>query len=302
MSDTLKIRAIEYLQDLQNRICDGLLNLDPKAHFLTDHWERPGGGGGRTRVMGEGEIFEKGGVNFSEVHGEMAPEFAKQLPGEGTTFFAVGVSLVLHPRNPHIPTVHANFRFLQKGEASWFGGGADLTPYYPQLEDVVHFHRTWKAACDRHPTVANHSLFKAECDHYFFLPHRGEARGIGGIFFDYLKDNPEDVFRFVQDAGNQFLSSYSPIVTRCQSHAYTESQRDFQTYRRGRYVEFNLIHDRGTIFGLKTNGRTESILMSLPPLVRFVYNHKADPGSEEEKLTSYWLKPRDWAAEKLLGE
>lgn len=302
MSDSLRDRTIEYLRGLQDRICQGMQALDPNSTFHTDHWERPGGGGGQTRVMGGGDVFEKGGVNFSEVHGEMSPEFAKQLPGVGTRFFAAGVSLVLHPKNPHIPTVHANFRFLQKGEASWFGGGADLTPYYPNLEDVVHFHRTWKAVCDRHQKVANHAHFKAECDQYFYLPHRDEARGIGGIFFDYLKDNPEEVFAFVQDAGNQFVPSYAPIVTRCQNTPYTEAQRDFQTYRRGRYVEFNLIYDRGTIFGLKTNGRTESILMSLPPLVRFVYNYQPTPGSEEEKLTSWWLKPRDWAAEKLPGE
>jgi coproporphyrinogen III oxidase len=302
MPATLKTRATEYLKGLQYRICASLEALDGKATFRRYTWERPGGGGGRTRVIGEGNVFEKGGVNFSEVYGEMAPEFAKQLPGEGNRFFAAGVSLVLHPKNPHIPTVHANFRLIQKGEASWFGGGADLTPYYPHLEDVVHFHRTWKAACDRHPEVANYERFKEECDKYFYLPHRGEARGVGGIFFDYQQNNPEKVFEFVQDAGDQFVSSYGPIVQRRKGMPYTEAQRDFQTYRRGRYVEFNLIFDRGTIFGLKTNGRTESILMSLPPIVRFVYDYQAAPGTEESKLTSYWLQPRDWAAEKLTGE
>lgn len=302
MPATLKARATEYLKGLQDRICQGLEALDGKATFRTDTWERPGGGGGRTRVICDGNVFEKGGVNFSEVYGDMAPEFAKQLPGEGTRFFAAGVSLVLHPQNPHIPTVHANFRLIQKGEASWFGGGADLTPYYPHLEDVVHFHRTWKGACDRHPEVANYERFKEECDQYFYLPHRGEARGVGGIFFDYQQNNPEKVFDFVRDAGDQFLSSYAPIVQRRKGMPHTDAQRDFQTYRRGRYVEFNLIFDRGTIFGLKTNGRTESILMSLPPIVRFVYDYQAAPGSEESKLTSYWLQPRDWAAEKLPGE
>lgn len=302
MPATLKARATEYLKGLQDRICQGLEALDGKATFRTDTWERPGGGGGRTRVICDGNVFEKGGVNFSEVYGDMAPEFAKQLPGEGTRFFAAGVSLVLHPKNPHIPTVHANFRLIQKGEASWFGGGADLTPYYPHLEDVVHFHRTWKGACDRHPEVANYERFKEECDQYFYLPHRGEARGVGGIFFDYQQNNPEKVFDFVRDAGDQFLSSYAPIVQRRKGMPHTDAQRDFQTYRRGRYVEFNLIFDRGTIFGLKTNGRTESILMSLPPIVRFVYDYQAAPGSEESKLTSYWLQPRDWAAEKLPGE
>ena len=302
MPATLKARATEYLKGLQDRICQGLEALDGKATFRTDTWERPGGGGGRTRVICDGDVFEKGGVNFSEVYGDMAPEFAKQLPGEGTRFFAAGVSLVLHPKNPHIPTVHANFRLIQKGEASWFGGGADLTPYYPHLEDVVHFHRTWKGACDRHPEVANYERFKEECDQYFYLPHRGEARGVGGIFFDYQQNNPEKVFDFVRDAGDQFLSSYAPIIQRRKGMPHTDAQRDFQTYRRGRYVEFNLIFDRGTIFGLKTNGRTESILMSLPPIVRFVYDYQAAPGSEESNLTSYWLQPRDWAAEKLPGE
>lgn len=302
MSESLRVRASEYLKSLQDRICAALEEVDGVKTFHTDTWERPGGGGGRTRVIADGGVFEKGGVNFSEVHGEMQPDFAKQLPGEGNKFFAAGVSLVLHPHNPHVPTVHANFRYLEKGDASWFGGGGDLTPYYPHLEDVVHFHRVWRSACEKHPTVANHSRFKKECDEYFHLPHRGEARGVGGIFFDYLRENPEATFAFVREAGDSFVPSYVPIVKRRKNAAFTQAQKDFQTYRRGRYVEFNLIYDRGTLFGLKTAGRIESILMSLPPVVRYVYDWHPVPGSDEEKLTSYWLKPRDWANETLPGE
>ncbi len=287
-------RAATFFRGIQDRICAGLTALDGTP-FREDRWDRAGGGGGITRVLENGGVFEKGGVNFSDVHGEMDPAFAKQIPGEGTAFQATGVSLVLHPRSPHVPTVHANFRHLTKGDRGWFGGGADLTPYYPVLEDVVHFHKTWKAVCDRHPSVADHARMKKECDDYFFLPHRGEARGVGGIFFDYRGDDPEATFHFVQDAANAFLDSYLPIVARRKDTPVTAEQRSFQEYRRGRYVEFNLIHDRGTLFGLKTGGRTESILMSLPPAVRFVYDFRPKPGSPEAKLTEYWLKPRDWA-------
>lgn len=299
MAESLRTRATEYLKGLQDRICSALEKIDGKATFRTDTWERPGGGGGRTRVIGDGAVFEKGGVNFSEVHGEMSPDFAKQIPGEGNKFYAAGVSLVIHPSNPHVPTVHANFRYLEKGNSSWFGGGGDLTPFYPRLEDVVHFHRVWRDACSRHPEVGSYEQFKKECDEYFYLPHRGEARGVGGIFFDYLMPDPEKTFAFVRDAGDSFISAYGPIAERRKNDPYTQAQKDFQTYRRGRYVEFNLIYDRGTIFGLKTAGRIESILMSLPPVVRYVYDWHPVPGSEEEKLTSYWLKPRDWASEPL---
>jgi coproporphyrinogen III oxidase len=289
-------RAADYFRGLQDRICEGLERADGRAAFREDAWQRPGGGGGRTRVVADGAVFEKGGVNFSEVFGEFPPEFAKSLPGEGTRFTATGVSLVLHPHSPLVPTVHANFRFLTHGSKSWFGGGADLTPYYPFREDVVHFHRTWKRVCERHRAVADYPAMKKECDDYFFLKHRNEARGVGGIFFDY-KDATEAMFDFVRAAGDAFPESYLPIVERRKGLEYTPGQRFFQEVRRGRYVEFNLVYDRGTVFGLKTDGRTESILMSLPPVVRYVYDYRPPAGSREAELTEYWLKPRDWAAE-----
>jgi coproporphyrinogen III oxidase len=286
-------RAADYFRGLQDRMCAALERADGRAAFREDAWDRPGGGGGRTRVIADGAVFEKGGVNFSEVFGDFPPEFAKTLPGEGTKFTAVGVSLVIHPRSPLVPTVHANFRYLTHGSKAWFGGGADLTPYYPFQEDVIHFHRTWKRVCDKHGAVADHAAMKKECDDYFFLKHRNEARGVGGIFFDY-KDATEAMFDFVRDAGDAFIESYVPIVERRKGLAYTEAQRFFQEVRRGRYVEFNLVYDRGTVFGLKTDGRTESILMSLPPVVRYLYDYRPAPGTPEAELTDYWLKPRDW--------
>jgi coproporphyrinogen III oxidase len=290
--------AVEFFRGLQDRICAGLEAADGAGRFREDTWDRPGGGGGRTRVLADAGVFEKGGVNFSEVHGEFSPEFARQMPGDGLTFTATGVSLVLHPRSPHVPTVHMNFRYLTHGSKAWFGGGADLTPYYPFKEDVVHFHRTWKAVCDAHAPLADHAKMKKDCDDYFHLPHRGEARGVGGIFFDYFGgDDLERAFAFVRDAADRFLPSYVPIVERREALAWTPEQRWFQEVRRGRYVEFNLIYDRGTIFGLKTQGRTESILMSLPPAVRYVYDYRPSAGSPEAELTEYWLKPRDWAGE-----
>jgi coproporphyrinogen III oxidase len=221
------------------------------------------------------------------------------MPGDGLAFTATGVSLVLHPRSPHVPTVHMNFRYLTHGSKSWFGGGADLTPYYPVLEDVVHFHRTWKAACDRHPGVADYAKMKRECDEYFHLKHRGEARGVGGIFFDYVPATPAS-WAFVRDAADAFLASYVPIVERRKGTTWTADERAFQEYRRGRYVEFNLVYDRGTVFGLKTDGRTESILMSLPPRVRFEYGYVPAEGSAEAALAA-WLQPRDWLAGDFPG-
>jgi coproporphyrinogen III oxidase len=294
MSNTMHDRAGEFFRGLQDRFCAGLERVDGAATFREDTWQRPGGGGGRTRVIGDGRVFEKGGVNFSEVHGEFSPEFARQLPGDGLSFTAAGVSLVMHPRSPLVPTVHANFRFLTHGSKAWFGGGADLTPYYPFKEDVVHFHRTWKTVCDEHPAVADHTKMKRDCDEYFFLKHRNEARGVGGIFFDYA-DATEPMFDFVRAAGDRFLDAYVPIVERRKGLPFTPEQRFFQEVRRGRYVEFNLVYDRGTIFGLKTDGRTESILMSLPPVVRYLYDYRPVPGTPEAELTEYWLKPRDWA-------
>jgi coproporphyrinogen III oxidase len=287
-------RAAAFFKDLQDRICTGLEAADGGAAFREDVWQRPGGGGGRTRVIVDGAVFEKGGVNFSEVHGEFSPEFARQIPGDGLKFCAAGVSLVIHPRSPLVPTVHANFRYLTHGAKAWFGGGADLTPYYPFKEDVIHFHKTWKRVCDEHPAVADHAKMKRDCDEYFFLKHRNEARGVGGIFFDYA-DATEAMFDFVRAAAGRFLDSYVPIVERRKRLAYTPEQRFFQEVRRGRYVEFNLLYDRGTIFGLKTDGRTESILMSLPPVVRYLYDYRPAPGTPEAELTEYWLKPRDWA-------
>jgi coproporphyrinogen III oxidase len=288
-----------FFRELQDRICAAVETTDGASRFQEDLWDRPGGGGGRTRVL-MGSVFEKGGVNFSSVHGEMTPEFAAPLPGEGTAFQATGISLVLHPHNPMVPTVHANFRFLTKGEAWWFGGGGDLTPYYPFREDVIHFHRTWKAVCSRHGPPVDYARFKQWCDEYFFLPHRQEPRGVGGIFFDYLQGEFAPLFAFIREVGPAFLEAYLPIVERRCSEPFTERHKDWQLHRRGRYVEFNLIYDRGTIFGLKTNGRAESILMSLPPLARWTYNYHPEPGSREAELFEY-LQPRDWADEAALG-
>ena len=295
---TMHERAVEYFRGLQDRITAGLEAADGGGRFREDAWDRPGGGGGRSRVLESGGVFEKAGVNFSEVFGEFSPEFAKSMPGEGTAFTATGVSLVLHPRSPHVPTVHMNFRMLTHGSAAWFGGGADLTPYYPVLEDVAHFHRTWKRVCEAHAPMVDYAKMKAECDRYFHLPHRDEARGVGGIFFDHFGgDALEPTFDFVKAAADSFLDSYVPIVERRKGETWTLHQRAFQEYRRGRYVEFNLLYDRGTIFGLKTNGRVESILMSLPPAVRYVYDYRPAPGSAEAELAEYWLKPREWAGE-----
>ncbi|MCZ2344494.1 MAG: oxygen-dependent coproporphyrinogen oxidase [Bacteroidales bacterium] len=293
--------AVEYLKGLQDRLCAGLAAVDGGGAFHEDTWERPGGGGGRSRVIQDATVFEKGGVNFSEVHGEFSLEFSKQIPGDGLHFTATGVSWVIHPRSPFVPTVHGNFRFLTHGSKAWFGGGADLTPYYPFREDVIHFHQTWKRVCDAHAPMVHYPTMKKDCDEYFFLPHRNEARGVGGIFFDYFDGNgdSEAAFAFVQAAADSFLEAYIPIVERRKNLTWTPEQRAFQEYRRGRYVEFNLIYDRGTIFGLKTSGRTESILMSLPPVVQYRYDWHPTPGTPEAALTEYWLQPRDWASETV---
>ncbi len=280
---------------LQREICSALEAVDGRATFRFDRWERPSGGGGLTAVLQDGAIFEKAGVNTSEVFGEFSPEFAATMPGDGLAFYATGVSLVLHPRNPYIPTTHANFRFLRRGSAGWFGGGADLTPYYPFFDDAVHFHRVLHEACAAHDP-SYYPRFKAWCDEYFFLRHRGETRGIGGLFFDYLSDDLSRTHRFWRSAGAAFLPAYLPIVQRHQHKSYGERERQFQLYRRGRYVEFNLLYDRGTMFGLKTDGRVESILMSLPPLCRWEYDFRPEPGSPEAELTAF-LRPRDWLAE-----
>lgn len=293
-------RAAKFFQELQTDICTALADADGASTFGADAWQRPGGGGGVARVLEGGAVFEKAGVNWSSVEGELPAELADHMPGQGRTFKAAGVSLVIHPRSPMVPTTHANFRCLTKGDALWFGGGADLTPYYLYAEDAEHFHRTLAAACDAHPGVADYDRFKAWCDEYFFLPHRQETRGVGGVFFDYLGAKgpaplpaPEAVFAFVQDIGRAFVSAYRPIVERRNVETYGDHERTWQLRRRGRYVEFNLIYDRGTLFGLKTNGRVESILMSLPPHVRWDYDVMPTPGSREAELVSH-LRPVDW--------
>ncbi|MCK6550540.1 oxygen-dependent coproporphyrinogen oxidase [Myxococcota bacterium] len=296
--------AHRFFLDVQDRITEALTIVDGAGSFRTEDWRRAEGGGGRSRLMTEGRVFEKGGVNVSCVFGELSESFAKELPGEGRRFFATGVSLVIHPRSPHVPTVHANFRYLEKGDGtsmqSWFGGGSDLTPWILYDEDAVHFHRVWHDVCARHP-VADYRAWKKWCDDYFTLKHRQERRGIGGIFFDYLGlDQPpgtpadhEDVFRLIKDAAPSFLDAYIPIVERRKSATFSDEERDWQLVRRGRYVEFNLVYDRGTVFGLKTNGRAESILMSLPSLVRWPHEEPPRPGYQE-RLVEVLKHPRDW--------
>ena len=288
-----------YLTGLQNRICSELEQLDGKEQFARDAWERPGGGGGESRVLKGGKVFEQAGVGFSHVFGdEMPPSATKNRPElAGARFEAAGVSLVIHPQNPYVPTTHANFRFFTAGDENpvwWFGGGFDLTPYYPFPEDVVHWHEVAKRACDLFGEDL-YPRYKAWCDEYFYLKHRGETRGVGGLFFDDVNDGGFDAsFDFVKAVGDSFIAAYKPIVKRRHKHPYGERQREFQLYRRGRYVEFNLIYDRGTLFGLQSGGRTESILMSLPPRVRWEYAWTPEADSAEAALYSEYLKPRDW--------
>ena len=288
-----------YLLALQQRIVGTLEALDGSP-FHTDSWQRPEGGGGISRVIEEGDFFERGGVNFSHVTGTKLPPSASAHRPEiaGAPWEAMGVSLVLHPRNPHVPTVHMNVRFFCTTGATpvwWFGGGMDLTPYYGYVEDAQHFHRTCKSALDRFGSEF-YPRFKKWCDDYFFLRHRNEPRGIGGIFFDDFSEPGFDKsFALLQSAGDAFLSGYLPIAERRKDTPYGEKERDFQAYRRGRYVEFNLVYDRGTLFGLQSGGRTEAILMSLPPVVKWRYDWKPETGSAEEKLYSEFLVARDWA-------
>ncbi len=293
--DELARTAAADVAGLQRLICSSLEELDGKARFRFDRWQRPSGGGGLSAVLQDGAVLEKAGVNISEVFGEFSPEFAATMPGDGLSFYATGVSLVLHPRNPYAPTTHANFRFLRRGGTGWFGGGADLTPYYPFHEDAVHFHKVLRDACDAHDP-GYYPRFKAWCDEYFFLRHRNETRGVGGLFFDYLRDDLLRTHAFWRAAGAAFLPAYLPILQRRKDTSYGERERQFQLYRRGRYVEFNLLYDRGTVFGLKTDGRVESILMSLPPLCRWEYDYRPEPGSPEAALTDF-LRPRDFLAE-----
>ncbi|AGY57538.1 oxygen-dependent coproporphyrinogen oxidase [Gloeobacter kilaueensis] len=301
LTDT-RSRVRAFMLGLQESITSRLEALDGEARFVEDRWDREEGGGGRSRVLSEGRLFERAGVNFSEIFGEaLPPSILQQRPeAAGHSYYVTGTSMVLHPRNPYMPTVHLNYRYFEAGPVWWFGGGADLTPYYGFREDAHHFHATLKAACDQHdPTY--YPRFKKWCDEYFYLKHRGEPRGVGGLFFDYLEGDWEKLFAFAQSCGNAFLPAYVPIVERRSGLAYGERERQFQLYRRGRYVEFNLVWDRGTIFGLQTGGRIESILMSLPPLVRWEYNYRPEPGTPEAELYEVFLVPRDWASESSLG-
>ena len=299
----MKAKFEQYIENLQDTITAKLEEIDGEAKFREDIWERPEGGGGRSRVIENGAVFEKGGVNISAVHGELPKSMQTYFGVEDADFFACGLSLVLHPKNPMVPTVHANWRYFEMYDKNgnivdqWFGGGQDLTPYYLFEEDAVHFHTVCKAACDAHDPEF-YGRYKKRCDEYFWNAHRNEARGIGGLFFDYCRANEQmkltDWYNFVVEVGNSFLASYIPIVIKRKNVAYTHEQRDWQEIRRGRYVEFNLVHDKGTLFGLKTNGRIESILMSLPPFVQWRYDHRAEAGSDEERLLNVLENPREW--------
>lgn len=300
---SIKEQFIDFIHQLQDEICSGLEAEDSKANFIEDKWERPGGGGGKTRVIADGAVFEKGGVNTSVVHGALPESMQKAFNVDAGEFFACGISLVLHPVNPFVPTTHANYRYFElyddKGNEidSWFGGGADLTPYYLQEADAKHFHKELKSACDSIDETY-YPKFKKGCDKYFWNTHRGEARGIGGIFYDYLRADAEfdkaHYMRFSKAAGNAFLAAYLPLVQKHKNESYSEAEKDWQEIRRGRYVEFNLIHDRGTLFGLKTNGRIESILMSLPPKVQWKYQYHPAEGSPEYELEAVLKQPREW--------
>ncbi|MEM7657228.1 MAG: oxygen-dependent coproporphyrinogen oxidase [Bacteroidota bacterium] len=295
----------QYIQELQETICAGIEAEDGRAVFQEDTWERSGGGGGRTRIIKDGNLIEKGGVNISMVHGVLPESLQQQLNVNHGQFYACGLSLVLHPVNPMVPTVHANYRFFElyneAGEVAdtWFGGGADLTPYYVWPEDAIHFHQVLKRVSDPFGEPL-YPLFKTACDDYFFNHHRKEARGIGGLFYDYLREGKQGLSidqwqEYVQQMGEAFLEGYRPIAAKRKQEPYGEAEKHWQEIRRGRYVEFNLIHDKGTLFGLRSNGRIESILMSLPATVRWEYNHHPAPGSREAELLEY-LQPRDWAS------
>ncbi|MBJ6979058.1 oxygen-dependent coproporphyrinogen oxidase [Luteimonas sp. MC1895] len=308
MNDFDTVRG--YLTGLQDRICQAMEAADGAARFHEDAWTRPderadGGlsGGGRTRILRDGAVFEQAGIGFSDVSGTRLPPSATASRPElaGASWRAVGVSLVFHPRNPYLPTTHANvrhFRAERDGEtvASWFGGGFDLTPFYPFDADVLHWHRTARALCEPFGGASRYEAHKAWCDDYFVLKHRGETRGVGGLFFDDLADDFERDFAYMRAVGDGFLEAWLPIVERRKAMAYGEREREFQLYRRGRYVEFNLVWDRGTHFGLQSGGRSESILMSLPPLARWEYGFQPEPGSPESRLADY-LRPRDWLRE-----
>jgi coproporphyrinogen III oxidase len=295
---------ISYVHDLQNRICTAVEEADGRAKFIEDEWQRPEGGGGKTRVISGGAVFEKGGVNTSVVFGDVTDAMRTGLKISGDKWFACGLSVVLHPSNPFVPTVHCNYRMFELYDADnvvidrWFGGGTDLTPYYLFEEDARHFHATYKTVCDRFD-AGFYSELKKTCDNYFVNFHRdNERRGIGGIFYDYKRPDEEKDLPFWMDfgkaCGDAFIPAYIPLVEKRRATPFTEANKHWQEIRRGRYVEFNLVHDRGTLFGLKTGGRIESILMSLPPTVRFEYNYQPAKGSEEDKLLQACLHPREW--------
>ena len=299
----MKDKFFKYLHELQDTITSKLEMIDGSSVFREDLWKRPEGGGGRTRTIEDGAVFEKGGVNISGVHGKLPASMESYFNVKNVDFFACGLSLVLHPKNPMAPTVHANWRYFEmynkKGDVidQWFGGGQDLTPYYLFEEDAVHFHQVCKAACDKH-NPDFYLTYKNRCDTYFYNSHRKEARGIGGLFFDYCKSSQEismsQWYDFVKEVGDSFLEAYVPILEKRAQLPFTKEEQNWQEIRRGRYVEFNLVHDKGTLFGLKTNGRIESILMSLPPKVQWVYDHQPGPKSEEEKLIRVLKTPKNW--------
>ncbi|KAK3605119.1 hypothetical protein CHS0354_000787 [Potamilus streckersoni] len=308
----LKMResVVTYIEYLHRIITEEVVNIerenenDAPSVFREDNWKMPNsGGGGITRVLENGSVFEKAGVNFSNVKGSLSEKLATRLNTMPSDFFATGVSVVIHPKNPFVPTAHCNYRYFEQYDSNgtllkaWFGGGADLTPYFPYLEDIQHFHRTLKNACSKHENLS-YDLYKQKCDDYFFLPHRNETRGVGGIFFDYLNDNLLKNFEFLKSVGNAFVKAYFPIVKKRNLEPYSSQEREFQLYRRGRYVEFNLLFDRGTLFGIETLGRTESILMSLPNQVHWIYDYQ--PKTEREKDIYKCLKPRDWLLETKL--
>lgn len=290
----------DHVLDLQQRITERMQVIDAslveEGSLIEDLWERKDfdgnpGGGGRTRAF-QGKLFENAGVNVSLVHGTVDPKFAQSIGGTDNTMWATGISLIIHPRNPKVPTVHANFRMIQAGDKFWFGGGADLTPYYPHIEDFQHFHNVWKEACEPYET---YKAWKKTCDEYFVNHHRGgEMRGIGGIFFDHFNtgDTEKDA-AMVKEMSENFMNSYFPLVEKRKEESFTEQDEDFQLHRRGRYVEFNLLHDRGTSFGLKSNGRTDSILISLPARCRFSYKYKPADGSPQEEMMNYYF-PKEW--------
>ncbi|WP_378180462.1 oxygen-dependent coproporphyrinogen oxidase [Aquimarina sp. SS2-1] len=299
----MKEKFYQYILDLQDTITSGLEAVDGLAKFKEDIWERSEGGGGRTRVIENGAVFAKGGVNISGVHGKLPKAMQSYFKVGDVDFFACGLSLVLHPKNPMVPTVHANWRYFEMYDSygaivdSWFGGGQDLTPYYLFDEDAEHFHQVCKTACDKH-NEGFYPLYKKKCDEYFYNAHRGEGRGVGGLFFDYCKKSDtmtmQNWYDFVTEVGDSFLQAYIPIVERRKNLSYTKVQKDWQEIRRGRYVEFNLVHDKGTLFGLKTNGRIESILMSLPPQVQWRYDHHPEAGTQEARLLQILKDPIEW--------